>query len=103
MPGHIWDMNCNAGKHLSKETRKLIPGSPLNALAVQPQFKEFHLIDIVPEKIETLREFVGSRKDVFLYRGDCSAREASGTAVLAHTQDDFRQFDERSNTSLSRA
>lgn len=70
---HVYiDAFAGAGKHLSKGTKKLIPGSPLNALAVQPGFREFHLIDIAPEKIESLREFVGPRKDVFIYRGDCN-------------------------------
>ena len=70
---HVYiDAFAGAGKHFSKETQKLIPGSPLNALTVQPQFREFHLIDIAAEKIETLREFVGSRRDVFIYQGDCN-------------------------------
>jgi len=70
---HVYiDAFAGAGKYLSKETRELIPGSPLNALAVQPQFREFHLIDIAPGKIETLRDFVGSREDVFIYQGDCN-------------------------------
>lgn len=70
---HVYiDAFAGAGKHLSKETQTLVPGSPLNALAVRPRFREFHLIDIAPEKIETLREFVGLREDVFVYQGDCN-------------------------------
>ena len=70
---HVYiDAFAGAGKHLSKGTQKPIPGSPLNALAVQPQFREFHLIDIAPEKIETLRELIGPREDVFIYQGDCN-------------------------------
>src|SRR5260370_32312386 len=61
---HVYiDAFAGAGQHLSKTTREFVPGSPLNALAVQPQFREFHLIDIAPEKIEHLRELVGARKD----------------------------------------
>jgi three-Cys-motif partner protein len=70
---HVYiDAFAGAGKHLSKGTQKPIPGSPLNALAVQPQFREFHLIDIAPEKIGTLRELIGPREDVFIYQGDCN-------------------------------
>jgi len=63
---------AGAGKHLSRATQEFVPGSPLNALAVQPQFREFHLIDIAPDKIENLRELIGPRKDVFIYQGDCN-------------------------------
>ena len=70
---HVYiDAFAGAGKHLSKATQEFVPGSPLNALAVQPQFREFHLIDIAPEKIENLRELIGPRKDVFIYQGDCN-------------------------------
>ena len=70
---HVYvDAFAGAGKHLSRATHELVPGSPLNALAVQPQFREFHLIDIAPEKIESLRALVGSRKEVFIYQGDCN-------------------------------
>ncbi len=70
---HVYiDAFSGGGKHLSKTSQEFVPGSPLNALAVQPQFREFHLIDIAPEKIEALRELVGPRKDVFIYQGDCN-------------------------------
>jgi len=70
---HVYiDAFAGAGKHLSRTSRELVPGSPLNALAVEPQFREFHLIDIAPEKIETLKELVGPRPDVFIYQGDCN-------------------------------
>lgn len=70
---HVYiDAFAGAGKHLSKASQKLVPGSPLNALAVWPQFREFHLIDIAPEKTEALQKLVGARKDVFIYQGDCN-------------------------------
>lgn len=68
---HVYiDAFAGPGVHVSKSTQEFIPGSPLNALAVEPPFQEYHLIDIDAEKIEFLRELVGSRKDVFLYPGD---------------------------------
>lgn len=70
---HVYiDAFAGAGKHISKSTQDFVPGSPLNALAVQPQFREFHLIDIAPEKIESLQRLIGERKDVFIYQGDCN-------------------------------
>jgi three-Cys-motif partner protein len=70
---HVYiDAFAGAGQHISKTTQEFIPGSPLNALAVRPQFREFHLIDIAPKKVENLRELIGSRTDVFIYQGDCN-------------------------------
>jgi three-Cys-motif partner protein len=40
---HIYiDGFAGAGTHISKTTREFIPGSPLNALLVEPSFREFH-------------------------------------------------------------
>jgi len=44
----------------------------MNALNVRPPFKEYHLIDIVPEKVESLKKLIGQRDDVFIYRGNCN-------------------------------
>lgn len=71
---HIYiDAFAGAGMHISRATKGFVQGSPLNALNVQPPFREYHLIDIEPEKIENLKNLVGSRKDVFLYQGDCNS------------------------------
>jgi three-Cys-motif partner protein len=70
---HVYiDAFAGAGRHLSKATQELVPGSPLNALSVRPQFREFHLIDIKPERTENLRDLIGPREDVFIYQGDCN-------------------------------
>jgi three-Cys-motif partner protein len=77
---HVYiDAFAGAGKHVSKATQLLVTGSPLNALAVRPQFREFHLIDIKSQKIENLRTLIGERKDVFLYQGD-----SHGHGKMAH-------------------
>lgn len=60
------------GVHLSKRNEGFIPGSPRNALNVQPPFREYHLIDIEAEKVEHLQRLIGPRKDVFFYPGDCN-------------------------------
>lgn len=70
---HVYiDAFAGAGQHISRSTRQLIPGSPLNALAVKPGFDEFYLIDIKQEKIDNLRELIGNRSDVRLFQGDCN-------------------------------
>jgi len=70
---HVYiDAFAGAGQHISRSTHELIPGSPLNALHVEPRFDEFYLIDIKPEKIDKLRELIGDRKDVHLLQGDCN-------------------------------
>jgi three-Cys-motif partner protein len=66
------DAFAGTGYHASKKTGEMIPGSPLNALWVQPPFPEFHLIDLDGDKIEGLRRMLGARRDVHLYHGDCN-------------------------------
>ena len=70
---HVYvDAFAGAGVHISKMTREFIPGSPLNALLVNPPFREFHFIDLDGEKVVALKELVGNRRDVHLYKGDCN-------------------------------
>lgn len=70
---HIYiDAFAGAGKHMSKKTGEVVLGSPLNALAVKPQFNEFHLIDLHGGKAAELRRSVGDRQDVFVYEQDAN-------------------------------
>jgi three-Cys-motif partner protein len=75
---HVYiDAFAGAGVHISKSTRELIPGSPLNALLVEPPFREYYLIDLVPEKVAHLRHVIENhpaarQSDVQLYCGDCN-------------------------------
>lgn len=70
---HIYiDAFAGAGIHLSRTSGEFVPGSPLNALAVQPPFREYHLIDIDEERVEGLKELIGDRPDVHIYSGDCN-------------------------------
>ncbi len=70
---HIYiDAFAGAGANISKETGRLIPGSPLNALYVLPPFDEYFLIDLDGEKLEMLRELVGKKPNVHTYQGDCN-------------------------------
>lgn len=70
---HIYiDAFAGAGVHVSETTGDFVLGSPLNALRVQPPFREYHLIDIKREKVDHLKKLIGERKDVCIYQGDCN-------------------------------
>jgi three-Cys-motif partner protein len=70
---HVYvDAFAGAGLHQLKATGDLVPGSPLNALAVKPPFKDLHLVDLDGAKVANLRALVGARPDVHLYEGDCN-------------------------------
>ncbi len=70
---HVYiDAFAGAGVHISKTTREYISGSPINALLVQPPFREYHLIDIDRQKVELLRELVKNQSDVHIHEGDCN-------------------------------
>lgn len=63
---------AGAGQHISRETQELIPGSPLNALKIEPPFEEFHLVDLKQEKIDHLRKQVSGDSRVHVYNGDAN-------------------------------
>jgi three-Cys-motif partner protein len=70
---HVYvDAFAGAGVHISKTTGEFIPGSPINALLVQPPFREYHLIDIDRQKVAVLRDLVKGRTDVHIHEGDCN-------------------------------
>lgn len=70
---HLYmDAFAGPGKHISKSTGEFVPGSPENALFVEPPFKEYHFIDLDKQKVESLELMAGSRKDVHIYLGDCN-------------------------------
>lgn len=73
MFSHVYiDAFAGAGINISKKTGEFIPGSPLNALLVEPPFREFHFIDIDGSKVSVLNELIGNRSDVYIYEGDCN-------------------------------
>jgi three-Cys-motif partner protein len=68
---HVYiDGFAGAGVHVSRRTRRFVPGSPLNALEVRPPFLEYHFVDIHPKKIASLRQRAGPRENVYTYEGD---------------------------------
>ena len=58
--------------HLSKSTGEMVPGSPFNALLVQPPFDRIVLIDVDAEKAESLTRLCGHDKRVEIVPGDCN-------------------------------
>ncbi|MFC1657259.1 three-Cys-motif partner protein TcmP [Candidatus Moduliflexota bacterium] len=62
------------GIHLTKESGKFIPGSPLNALRIKPQFHEYYLIDLDGSKVDQLNSFqeIQESNNVHVIHGDCN-------------------------------
>jgi len=70
---HIYvDAFAGGGLHRSKASGEFIPGSPSNALLVNPPFREYHFIDLDEEKVASLESIAKQRGDVHIYPGDCN-------------------------------
>lgn len=71
---HVYvDAFAGAGVHVSKHTGEFVPGSPLNALLIEPPFRAYHLIDIDGQKAALLRELAAGRPEVHVHEGDCNS------------------------------
>ena len=64
---------AGAGQHVSRRTKELIPGSPLNALNIDPPFEEFYLVDLRQERVDNLQRLTADKKNVHIYSGDSNA------------------------------
>ena len=70
---HIYiDAFAGAGYHVSRNSGHLIPGSPTNALLIQPPFQKYHFIDLDKGKVLALEETAQKRSDVYIHHGDCN-------------------------------
>ena len=70
---HVYiDAFAGACKHISRESRKLIPGSPLNALNVEPPFAEYYFVDIKGIRVKALEQISNDRSNVNVLHGDCN-------------------------------
>ena len=70
---HVYiDAFAGAGVHISKTTGEFVPGSPMNALLLDPPFKEYYLVDLDGAKAELLRGMTAERKEVHVKEGDCN-------------------------------
>jgi three-Cys-motif partner protein len=66
------DAFAGAGAHISKTTGEIVPGSPANALRVEPPFSEFHFIDLNRRRVGRLEKLASGRSDVHVYHDDCN-------------------------------
>lgn len=70
---HIYiDAFAGSGINLSRMREEFIPGSPTNALLIEPQFREYHFIDLDYQKLRILEEISEDRDNVKIYYGDCN-------------------------------
>jgi three-Cys-motif partner protein len=85
---HVYiDAFAGAGVHLSETTGEMVLGSPLNALLVQPPFREYHFVDLDGDKADRLRKLVGQRTDVHVYEEDCNEVLPSKVFPLVRFED----------------
>jgi three-Cys-motif partner protein len=66
------DAFAGAGAHISRQSGKMVPGSPANALEVKPPFDEFHFIDLDRSRATSLEELARGRQNAFVYHDDCN-------------------------------
>ena len=61
---------AGAGHHVSKRSKERIPGSPQNALNIQPPFEDYHLVDLNKPRVDELRRQTAGKSNVHVYCGD---------------------------------
>lgn len=66
------DAFAGAGVHISKSTKELVLGSPLNALYVEPPFNHLYLVDLDGRKTEILSDLTREHENVRVYNGDAN-------------------------------
>ena len=70
---HIYvDAFAGAGVNISKTTGEFVLGSPLNALLVDPPFREYYFIDLNGGKANSLRSLTANHSNVHVYEGNCN-------------------------------
>ena len=71
--GHYYiDGFAGAGVHISKSTGEFVPGSPTNALNVNPPFTGYHFIDLNGDKVDLLKQITSDSPNVDVCEGDCN-------------------------------
>ncbi len=61
---------AGAGQHIWNRIKQLIPGSPLNALSIEPPFEEFYLVDLEQARTSNLQELTKDKKNVHIFNAD---------------------------------
>lgn len=62
---------AGAGEHISKQSGKIIAGSPARVLAIHPRFTSYHFVEMDAARAKRL-EIMGEDQDVTVYQGDCN-------------------------------
>jgi three-Cys-motif partner protein len=91
---HVYvDAFSGAGLHERKGSKEVLPGSPINALRIEPPFKRYFLIDLDERKVAHLRQQVRQTEHadtVEILKGDCN--QLLLTRVLPQIRyEDFRR------------
>jgi three-Cys-motif partner protein len=71
--GYVYiDAFAGAGKHISRKTGEMVPGSPLNAMEVSPPFTEYYFIDLDEERADVFTKIAKENPNIHPYHGDCN-------------------------------
>ncbi len=68
------DAFSGPGKHIRKDSKEEVIGSPLAALEVRPAFDEYYFIDISSKKIDYLKSQISGRENIRCMVGDANDR-----------------------------
>lgn len=63
---------AGAGHHKAKGSDRIIEGSPVRALTVDPPFESFHFVDLDGERVAQLKRLSADLPNVSVYHGDCN-------------------------------
>lgn len=70
---HVYiDGFAGSGFHQSKRTGEVVAGSPLNALEIEPPFKEFYFVDLNMGKVMMLEDIAAEQQNVHVFYADCN-------------------------------
>ncbi|CAJ2376305.1 MAG: conserved hypothetical protein [Arenicellales bacterium IbO2] len=72
---HYIDAFSGAGLHISKETGKIVDGSPLRVLKMDISFDSYHFVDLDKDKTGFLRDYCEENhpdRNVKVKQGDCN-------------------------------
>jgi three-Cys-motif partner protein len=70
---HVYiDAFAGGGLHKSRTSGDFVKGSPMNALLVEPPFREYYFVDLDEQKVAALENLSARREDVHIYHGDCN-------------------------------
>jgi three-Cys-motif partner protein len=62
---------AGAGAHISKQSGKLIAGSPARALSIEPRFSHYHFVEMDAARAKRLQG-MGDQQNLTVYQGDCN-------------------------------